>query len=574
MPIIELLDNTLIDKIAAGEVIERPASVVKELVENSLDAGSSTIKIDILNGGKHLIRIADDGCGMAADDAHNCIKRHATSKIRQESDLLRLQTLGFRGEALSSISSVSRMTITTARADSPAGTAIEIHGGAVKNFRQCAAIGTTIEVRELFYNTPARKKFLKSTQSELSYILDTITNAALSYINVEFVVNVDERQVMALPGAPTLEERIQQIYGGKFLDGLLPFKKESQGASIEGLSSKEGNYRRSKSHQYMFINQRPIKDNVLRYAAYQAYKTLLRDAQHPIFFLYLKLNPAEVDFNVHPTKKEVRFADRDFVYRMTLSCIGKAIIKSPDSGQQHMPDSTLTAVEFQAISSAPPINMDHVFSENTTAATAPAVNATANHVPAALPLSHARNFIYLGDVYAAYAHDDGLYVIDHHAAHERVLYEKFKTSHRLTTNRLLFPYNVTLPVREYALVSGNISLLNEMGIEIEDFGSGMFILRALPLELSSADIAAILSDIASSLVDVTVESPVDIIKDIIAKRIACHASVRGKAMLSDEELSRLIDDLSAAADPEHCPHGRPTQIFLSIDSLRKQFKRT
>ncbi|MEO5358940.1 MAG: DNA mismatch repair endonuclease MutL [Nitrospirota bacterium] len=573
MPVIQVLDSALIDKIAAGEVIERPASVVKELVENSLDAGSSSIKIDILNGGKHLIRVADDGSGMAAEDAHNCIKRHATSKIRQESDLSRLQTLGFRGEALSSIASVSRMTITTAHTGSSTGTTIEIYGGTVKGARECAAIGTTIEVRELFYNTPARKKFLKSTQNELSNIFETITNAALSYINVKFVVNIDEREAMNLPSAAALDERIQQIYGGEFLNGLMPFKKDTPALSIhtiEGFASKEGFYRRSKSHQYMFVNRRPVKDNVLRAAVYQAYKTLIRDGQHPIFFLYVGVDPGEVDFNVHPTKKEVRFADRDSVYRMTLLCIGKAIIKTSGPEAQSAPANSAIEDKSEAIAAPRPINMDSVFSENTTAA----VSSFQQRPHVQLALANEMDFIYLGDVYAAYAHKDGLCVIDHHAAHERVLYEKFKNSCNLIINRLLFPYNVSLPARDYVLLCSNLTLLNDMGIEIEDFGKDMFIIRAMPVELSSADITAILSDIASSLVDVTVESPVDIIKDIIAKRIACHSSVRGKAILSDEELSRLIDDLSAASDPEHCPHGRPTQIFISIDSLRKQFKRT
>ncbi|MBF0456692.1 MAG: DNA mismatch repair endonuclease MutL [Nitrospirae bacterium] len=565
-PVIKLLDSTLIDKIAAGEVIERPASVVKELIENSLDAGSSSIEIEILNGGKHLIRVADDGGGMVPEDAVNAIKRHATSKIRQESDLSSLRTLGFRGEALSSISSVSRMTITTAHADRPTGTTIEIHGGVVKSVRECAAIGTTIEARELFYNTPARKKFLKGTQSELSYILETITNAALSYINVKFVVNIDERESMNLPGAATLAERIQQIYGAAFLDGLLPFKNAARELSnqailaIEGFTSKEGNYRRSRSHQYMFINQRPVKDNVLRHAVYQAYKTLLRDGQHPIFFLYVDIDPCEVDFNVHPTKKEVRFADRDAIYRTTIAGIGKALI--PSATRKNMDAAFSENIE---------ISENIEFSENTAGA-----SKAPDSDPATPPLAftHSRDFIYLGDVYAAYAHRDGLCVIDHHAAHERVLYERFKNSRELISGRLLFPYNVTLAAREYALLCGNLAMLNDMGIEIEDFGKDTFIIRALPAELLGADMEAILSDIASGLVDATVASPLAVIKDLIAKRIACHSSVRGKAVLSDRELSRLIEDLKAADDPDHCPHGRPTQIYFSLDNLRKQFKRT
>ncbi|MCG6551919.1 MAG: DNA mismatch repair endonuclease MutL [Candidatus Magnetominusculus sp. LBB02] len=565
MPVIKLLDSTLIDKIAAGEVIERPASVVKELIENSIDAASTSIKIDILDGGKHMIRITDDGVGMSPDDALVAVKRHATSKISKESDLSNLTTLGFRGEALSSISSVSRMTCTTAPSGSSSGTSVEIHGGTVKSVRAAAAIGTIIEARELFYNTPARKKFLKGTQSELSFILDTITNAALSSIGVKFTVTVDEREVMALPSAATIEERIQQIYGREFTDGLLPFKRQSPELSIEGFSSKEGFYRRSRSHQYMFINHRPIKDITIRSAVYQAYKTLLRDGQHPIFFLYIGIDPAEVDFNVHPTKKEVRFVDRNAVFRATIAAIGKSLVKTTEP-------SAVSNEATPSLSIPPrPVNADALFADNPMAAASS--NQTPNAAPA-LAFTHARAFLYLGDVYAAYSYSDGLAIIDHHAAHERVLYERLKDSHSLMSGRLLFPYNVTLPTRDYALLCGNLGLLNGMGIEIEDFGKDMFIIRALPEELLGADMAAILSDIASSLVDVTVEQPVDVIKDLMAKRLACHSSVRGKAVLSDAQLSQLIDDLNAARDPGHCPHGRPTQIYFSIDSLRKMFKRT
>ncbi|MBF0465438.1 MAG: DNA mismatch repair endonuclease MutL [Nitrospirae bacterium] len=599
MPVIELLDERVIDKIAAGEVIERPSSVVKELLENAIDACGEEIRVDILNGGKRLIRVSDDGTGMDRDDALTSLKRHATSKIRSEGDLLNLKTLGFRGEALSSIASVSRMNITTALRGAEVGTFVEIYGGEVKSVKEKASVGTTIEVRELFYNTPARKKFLKSTQSELYHIMDVVTQAALSYPERKFILYVDEKKVLEASAASGIRERIMQLYGMEFLDGLIEFKNNSYDANVSGFVSKEGNYARSRSHQYIFVNGRPIRDAYIRHAVYQPYKNILPEGMHPHCFLYMGVKPERVDFNVHPQKFEVRFSERETIYKAVLSAVYKAVIgkdmetdtKNPSSGkaygdfQRQRESSAASGAQTYGSRFDEKLSNYDKGDRPKTSASDDSAYSDATRQPntlqaeknTGLPIAFeaGRRFLYLGDVYVAYVDGGGLCVADHHACHERVLYEKLRDGVGLIRQGILFPVQVQVPAREYVLLSNSLQALRDMAIDIEEFGSDTFIIRALPDGLKGADIAAILTDIASNLVDFSSGgSPVEETKEKIAKRIACHSSVRGKAVLNDSEMFNMLKDLDNCKDPYHCPHGRPTRVYLTLDKLKKLFKRT
>ncbi len=564
MPLIEILSDDLINKIAAGEVIERPASVVKELIENSIDASCHEIKVDTLYGGKGLIRVSDDGNGMDRDDALTCFQRHATSKIKKEADLFNIHTMGFRGEALSSIASVSRMKIVTSTIGSMKGTLIEIHGGVVRDTRDKAIKGTTIEVRDIFHNMPARKKFLKSNSTELYHIVDMLTQIALSHPDKRIILYADEREVMNLPVASGIQERIAQIYGNEFLKGLEHFEETTHEFSIEGFVSKVGNFRKARSHQYFFVNQRPIKDNSLRHAIYQAYKDILPESSHPLFFVYLYSSPSGVDFNVHPTKREVRFYDKDIIYNMLFHSIRDTIEKSRVTSYE----SRVKTHQHEAI------NQHSTFYNTQHAAgnTQHTANLEIRESPS-MPYSPMRHFIYGGDVFVAYPDKDGICILDHHACHERILYERLRDGVKLTPHQLLFPLQVRLPKKEHSLLLDHLDELRKMGIEIDEFGMDTFIIRALPLELDDADMVAILSDIATHFVDHTSLSPVDDVRDIIAKRIACHSSVRGKRVLNNEELNQLLRDLDLAKNPNHCPHGRPTRLYFSLDELRKMFGR-
>lgn len=560
MPRIKILPTDLRNKIAAGEVIERPASVVKELVENAVDAESSEIRIDVLYGGKRLIKVSDNGTGMDHEDARLCFERHATSKLLKEEDLFDIRTLGFRGEALPSIGSVSKVRLTTGLKGSPAGIAIELHGGEVKEIRDSPVSGTTIEVKDLFYNTPARQKFLKTNTTELYHIIDVITREALSHPDIGFALFTENQETLNLSKASGFRERIMQIFGDEFSKGLLEISAESEGMTLHAFVSNSDNFRNTKSHQFLFLNRRPIKDQSLSHAVYKAYEGILPHEQHPIFFVFLDLNPENVDFNVHPTKREVRFADKEIVYKFVNKTINKTI----------KTDRSEFARQF-----AEPPEQDNYKSYHS-GSPGSVESTSAYHgsvVSEKLEFAYKPSLphIYLGDTFVAVSGKGGLTIIDHHAAHERVLYEKLMKGMSSNSLQLLFPKQVRLSPKEYMVLLQNTDLIKTFGIDIDDFGQDTIIVRAIPDDLDQADLAGILSDIAAGLQQGAVSHK--FLQENIAARIACHSSIRGKTVLTQEELMHLINDLDNTEHPDQCPHGRPTRIFFSLNDLNKMFKR-
>jgi len=535
MPQIKILPPGLRDKIAAGEVIERPASVVKELIENSIDGESTEIKIEVFHGGKLLIRVSDNGIGMDKEDALLCFRRHATSKLLSEEDLFNIRTMGFRGEALSSIASVSKVKIVTAPKGSSQGVSVEIHGGEVKAIKDSPTVGTAVEVRDLFFNTPARRKFLKTNKTELLHILDRVTEEALAHYEIGFSFTSDKHESMHIPTASSLRERIMQIYGDEFLHGLTEIHAETGDMRMQSFISKIGNFRNTRAYQYIFLNRRPVKDPSIAHAIYSAYEGTLPNSKHPVFSLSLDMDPKRIDFNVHPTKREVRFADKESVYRFIHASIRNGMYTPPSTPHEPSAPSTVSENLELAYQTSPP-------------------------------------FLYLGNAFIAVSGKGGLTLIDQHAAHERILYEKFLKGIELESHRLLFPGEVKLSHKEYRVILEHTSLLRDFGIEVDDFGYDSVIVRSLPDALKKADIRGILSDLASSLLEGI--PPGKDMKEALAAKIACHSSVRGKIVLSQEEVSRLVSDLEACAHPESCPHGRPTRISFSLDKLKKIFKRT
>jgi DNA mismatch repair protein MutL len=572
MPQIKILPSDLRNKIAAGEVIERPASVVKELIENSIDAGSSDISIDVLYGGKRLIRVSDNGNGMDKEDALLCFQRHATSKLSNEEDLFNIKTMGFRGEALSSIASVSKVKLITGLKNSypqplfskggmrgRVGVSVEIHAGEVKEIKDSPSIGTSVEVRDLFFNTPARKKFLKSNSTELFHIIDTVTKEALSHWGICFKLSSDNQETVNLSVSSGIRERIMQVYGEEFLDNLMEVNNEAEGIRINSYLTKGDNFRNNRSHQFIFINKRPVKDQSLSHAVYNAYEGILPRDKHLIFFLFLDIDPRKVDFNVHPTKREVRFEDKESIYRFVNTSIRKAVREERNEYVKQFTEMPLIDSLTQSVNygmSRFPQAVPHWsgISENLEFAYRPV-----------LP------FIYLGDTFIAISGKGGLTLIDHHAAHERILYEKFLKGINLNSHQLLFPRQVRLSTKEYRIVLENVLILRNFGIEVDDFGHDTVIVRSLPDALKEADIRGILSDVASCIIEGV--APDKSLKEALAARIACHNSIRGKEILNQEELSNLIADLEQADQPDQCPHGRPTRIFLSLNDLKKMFKR-
>jgi len=561
MPQIKILPVTLRNKIAAGEVIERPASVVKELIENAIDAGSNEIHIDILNGGKRLIRVSDNGTGMDREDALLAFERHATSKLFHEEDLFNIRTMGFRGEALSSIASVAKIVLTTCLRETRSGTEIEVYDGKIKRVKDAASVGTTIEVKDLFSTIPARKKFLKSDRTELYHIIDTVTREALSHWNIHFYLTIDNEETMNLPRSSGLRERIMQIYGEEFMNGLEEVQAEGTGLSLLAFISNGKHFRKTKSHQMIFVNKRSVKDPSISHAVYKAYEGILPRDEHPIFFLHLEIDPAKADFNVHPTKREIRFADKEIVYRFILAGIKKSI---QDKRTGYVKDFMGTSPADPAIHSSQ-MYSPAVYPQTVSRQEGVSDNMELSYIPH-IP------YLYLGDTFLALAGKGGFTLIDQHAAHERILYEKFLKAIGLNVHRLLFPQQVKLSRNEYEVIIDHQQVLGDFGIETDDFGHESIIVRSLPDAIDPSDIRGILSDIASFLIQGV--PPDKSLREALAARIACHNSVRGKKILNQEEVSKLIADLEKTDQPDQCPHGRPTRIFLSLDDLKKMFKRT
>lgn len=560
MPQIKVLPIELRNKIAAGEVIERPASVVKELIENSIDAGSTEIKIEILQGGKGLIKVNDNGLGMDREDALLSIQPHATSKLKNEADLFNITTMGFRGEALPSIASVSRMKLTTGLRDSHPGTSIEVTGGEVMGAKDSPSHGTSIEMRDLFFNTPARKKFLKSDNTETVHIIDIVTKEALSHHNIGFRLSADNNETIALPVASGVRERLMQIYGSEFVQGLFETESVQRDLKVTAFISKDTNFRNSRTHQFIFINRRPVKDQSVSHAVYKAYEGLLPQDKHPVFFIFIEINARKIDFNVHPTKREVRFEDKEEVYRFIRETLRERLSDERIRFTKPFSEPGFRTADNIAFNSGIP----PVYNSDYSHAAAVSENLELMY-QAPLP------FIYLGETFIATAGRGGLTLIDHHAAHERILYESFLKGTGLNSSRLLFPQQVKLSPKEYKLILDNTEILNEMGIEVDDFGHNCLVIRSLPDALKGSDIRGILSDVASSISEG--RAPDRPIKEAIAARIACHSSVRGRDILNQSELGALISDLEKTGNPDQCPHGRPTRIFYSLEDLKKIFKR-
>lgn len=554
---IKVLPVDLRNKIAAGEVVERPSSVVKELIENSIDAGSTDICVEVLSGGKRMIKVSDDGAGMDREDALLCFERHATSKILKEDDLFNIRTLGFRGEALPSIASVSKVKLVTGIKGSPSGISVEIHGGERGEIKDAPFSGTIIEIRDLFFNTPARKKFLKTNNTELFHIVDTVTKEALSHCEIGFRLLTEHQETVLLPRASGLRERIMQIYGDEFLKGLREVSAGHEGMKMHAFISNSGNFRNSKSHQYIFINSRPVKDASLSHAAYMAYEGIIPSDKHPIFFLFLDLDPREIDFNVHPTKREVRFHDKETVHRFARSRL-RDVVKA-DRAQYT--GQFAGASDAGAYEGRPHVQPSSSFASDTAFVSE----------PRGLSYMPSSPFIYLGDTFIAFSGKGGLTLIDHHAAHERILYEKFLKQMSFTTYRLLFPEQVRLSPKEYKVILENKGLLAEFGIEVDDFGHDTVMVRSLPEALQGADLRGMIADMASGIIEGV--NPDKSLKESLAARIACHSSVRGKEILNQEEFSRLLADLNNTEHPDQCPHGRPTRLFYSLEDLKKMFKR-
>jgi DNA mismatch repair protein MutL len=574
MPI-RILPPEIASQIAAGEVVERPASVVKELIENALDAGATHIAVKVAGAGKKLIEIADNGNGIPADGLPLAVERHATSKLSSAEDLFRITTLGFRGEALSSIGSVSRMSIISRVADADEGMQLNVDGGKVTGINAVGApLGTQVRVEDLFYNVPARLKFLKSDTTERRHINTLVTHYALAYPQVRFELLQDNRSVLQTSGNGDRREILATMYGVETARQMLEVIALKDDIHIEGFTSPTSVTRSNRREMLFFVNGRPVHDPSLNAAIMRGYHTLLMVGRYPIVVLFLRMPPEEVDVNVHPTKAEVRFQYKDRVFVAVQGAVRKALLAhSPVPGisptLHWTPDST--GDDFVSVQSG---------NTNFTSANRWETENEYHQSPAtqtSLPDGHVPILRLIGQVAAAYLvaeGPDGLYLIDQHAAHERVLFERFMQQRQseIPAQSLLQPVVVTLSPGSAQLLEAQLPILDNLGFKVEAFGPNTFQVRAVPSMLGDIDPEAALRVIVEDFEEDETPLQAEVEARIIA-RVCKRAAVKAGQTLSREEQSALLRDLEACQSPRTCPHGRPTMIHLSVDLLERQFGR-
>ncbi|TVT52429.1 MAG: DNA mismatch repair endonuclease MutL [Sedimenticola thiotaurini] len=595
---IQALSPQLINQIAAGEVIERPASVIKELVENSLDAGATRIEVDIEQGGGKLIRVRDNGLGIHSEDLALALSRHATSKIASLEELECVSSMGFRGEALPSISSVSRLTISTRAEGQSAGWSISGDGGdqTTQPVPDAHPQGTTIEVRDLFYNTPARRKFMRTEKTEFGHIETQLKRLALGRFDVSFSLSHNRKEVFTLPLAERpleQERRLAGLLGSSFVEQVIHLDREQAGLSLRGWIARPVFSRSQADMQYFYVNGRMVRDKLVTHAVRQAFQDVLFHGRHPAYVLYLDLDPIQVDVNVHPAKHEVRFRDSRMVHGFIYRTLHQMLAETRPGQEVDRNTGEILPVDSapvfaEAKSSIANVQRPLGFhvkerqpeyqSSFDIQRPAPQANAstdpdpeTDSQVP---PLGFA--LAQLKGIYILAENAAGLILVDMHAAHERITYERFKQGleqGRISSQPLLVPLSVPVSSREAELAIEHQSLFAELGMEVDRLGAETLVVRAIPVLLHGADAEKLLRDILS---DIVVHGTSDRIRNDINEvlaTMACHGSVRANRRLTVEEMNGLLRDMERTERSDQCNHGRPTWVQLDLNSLDKLFLR-
>jgi DNA mismatch repair protein MutL len=573
---IRRLSEGTVNRIAAGEVIERPASVVKELVENAIDAGAAQIDVAFRGGGKSLIRVADDGIGMAAEDLALAVERHATSKLADD-DLVDIRFLGFRGEALPSIGSVSRLTIASRPRAGGDAHVIAVEGGHLTLPRPAAlTTGTEIDVKDLFFATPARLKFLKADRTETAEAAEVVRRMALAHPEVGFSFATEERRLVDAPKGEGEEQRIRRILGAEFMDNAVPFGLEREGVLVRGHAGLPTFSRNSGAQQYMFVNGRSVRDKLISGAIRGAYADLMPGGRYPALVLFLDCPPDRVDVNVHPAKAEVRFRDGGLVRGLIVSAIRDGL------GARRTADTRLSRQTVTSFRPVMPRGFGHRGFDEEERQAALAMNMPPAAAPQAAeqaplpdhPLGQAR--AQLHDNYIVAQTREGFVLVDQHAAHERLVYERLKRERRerrIETQPLLVPEVVDLDPVAVERLSASAELLAEGGLVLEAFGEGAVIVREVPAAIGKADIAGIVRDVADELAERGVSTSLEERINHVLATMACHHSVRSGRKLRPEEMNALLREMEATPNAGQCNHGRPTFIELKLADIEKLFGR-
>ena len=614
MSFIRILPEILSNKIAAGEVVERPASVVKELVENALDAGAARIVVEVEKGGRSLIRISDNGCGMSRDDALLSIERYATSKIYSDSDLFAIDTLGFRGEALPSIASVSRLTLVTREAHAASGTEIFLEGGKLLNVQDTGSpVGTQVTVKHLFFNTPARQKFLKTIPTEMGHISDVISNMALGWPLIHFKLVHNGTVLQNWSAARDPSDRISDILGKDFAAGFFTVHGENDGVALSAWLSLPRIPRSTAQGIFVFVNSRPIRCRMVQHALLQAYGGRLMKGQFPQAVLFITVPCDQVDVNVHPAKHEIRFSRQQQVYDAIVAVVSAGLVREekplwvaapgnvPDAHPSPFippPSSVIPVSEAQrplekrqpdilsasdnrtqaATAGLKPVLRSELSIESpakTFSAPTPKEQPALWEIPC--PSIHLTPIGQFYDSYILCESGENLILLDQHAAHERILYEKLadrSQERRLSVQRLLIPETLDMGYRQAQVLEALIPELDRYGFEIEIFGKNSFVVKSVPAILSEREIKPLVMDMVDRVLETSLTANPEKAMEACLKLMACHGAVRANQHLTPPEMTVLIKDLEACSVPAHCPHGRPTWIAWSKQDVERLFKRS
>ena len=583
---IQVLPGEVVSRIAAGEVVERPAAVVKELIDNSLDAGSTRITIEVTDGGRRMIKVTDDGEGMGQADALLAFQRHATSKLRSEEDLLGIRTLGFRGEALPSIASVSKVRMVTACRHEPVGTRMLVTGGTITKTEEAAAApGTQIEVTDLFFNTPARRKFLKATTTEFSHLCQIVQQAALAWPRTQFRLRHNGQDVLEYSPVSSLRDRVLQIYGARFLKDIIAVREERPGFLLEGFTVNPVRTRAGRSPQDLFVNRRPVKNATVAHAVYDGYGGHLSKGQHPVFVLFLAVDPDRVDVNVHPTKREVRFADQDMIHQSVRQVIRGALrgrseelgmrIPADSRGEWPRPGSTAAGEPpHDSMRPAAQQTMAHDTGRDDRPTAMAAGEPTQTYLIGpgceVIPMGQ------IGRTFLVAQVGSELHVIDQHTAHERVLYERLWRAWQargVQSQPLLIPEPVDLPPHGATILEEHLADLATLGLELESFGAYSFVIRAVPALLGQFDYSTLVQDLVEDLAQWNAASSLETRVRPVLASLACHGAVRAGRALDPSESKRLIEDWVEESLPMTCPHGRRVALRLPAEELARIFGR-
>jgi len=593
---IKQLSSHEAQKIAAGEVVDRPANIVKELIENSIDAQATQITLYVEDGGKRLIRVVDNGCGMNAEDAHLCFNHHATSKITTVEDLDSINTFGFRGEALSSIASVSTIIMSTAEESAQFGIKLELEQGEIIREEQTSkTTGTDIAIHNLFYNLPARKKFLKSRETEWRHIIQLFYAFCLSYRSIHFTLHSDRKQIHNCPPTPSIIERIAQIWDHHLTKHMLELKpEEKQEYSISGAISNHAYSRFDRSMIFLFVNNRWIKNYHVSRAMLRGYSNVLQPGKYPIVSIFITVDPKLVDINIHPRKEEVKFLHPRII-ETTLQNMVKETLQS------HLSDHLNKKEMHNPAYSAPPLqtNPTRISSPQPSPAISfdfnkPVFNAKdeinvpppeIQHVPQENNVQQAvhkqtDNYTIVGQLHKTYIlleQEDGLFIIDQHAAHERILYEQFsKRFENVIKVKLLFPQVIKISSSDMQIITSHLHRFIEKGIDIEPFGADQLIIHETPINLKNANLAELIQQTIGWILEYQQLDETELNKKLNEKmhaKMACTAAVKAGDRLSMQQMQQLIHDLEKTENRLTCPHGRPTGWFLRKPDLEKKFKR-